>query len=486
MDYGTSTARSDSGRVRKIGTVRVAGRLCSVVALLAAFGVAMAGGCRKGAPAGSGSDAASPLDAAGPSAVHVPSPLAADAAGFEEAAPVEPPTPAPQPQVGFTAVSAGFDATCAIVAGGDLYCWGGRDRPNRPTEPLLREVAQVSTGWEHVCAVKTDGSLHCWGGNVNGQLGLGTIGVHSRRAAPERVALERVRSVAASWKHTCAVTVLGELFCWGEGSHGRLGTGDTETRSVPAKVQLEGVLAVQAGEEYTCASTADVGLHCWGYNFSGQLGLGEDWAERASCSRNEAEYVLDCLRPEPLRMAPVTSVATGGSHTCVVLGESTPSCWGWNADQQLGREAPETAWTPLPVTGVGLGRVAAVSASRTETCAVMVDGTLYCWGDGSLGRLGLGTKADRMPPTALALTPVASVSVGYAHACAVTRSGELHCWGSNAAGQLGLGDDWLANEGCVREDYPSGGGRGDRDVSFEFCVGPAPVRLPGPESAPEA
>jgi alpha-tubulin suppressor-like RCC1 family protein len=345
-------------------------------------------------------------------------------------------------------------------------------------EPVLREVVQVASGWEHVCAAKNDGTLWCWGGNVHGQLGLGTLGVHTRRDAPAQVALERVQSVSASWKHTCAATALGELYCWGDGSHGRLGTGDAETRAEPTKVELEGVVAVAVGEEHSCAIQADTGLSCWGYNFSGQLGLGEDWAEKPSCTKKEQDYVLDCLRPESLGMPTVSSFATGGSHTCAILGGSTLSCWGWNADEQLGVASPERSWTALPVTGIGWGRVTQVSASRTATCAVAGVGELYCWGDGSLGRLGLGEKSGRRPPTRLALESVAQVSVGYAHACALTRDGALWCWGSNAAGQLGLGDGWLSRQGCLREKYSDDErGRGDRDVSLEYCVGPQQVTV---------
>jgi hypothetical protein len=38
-----------------------------------------------------------------------------------------------------------------------------------------------------------------------------------------------------------------------------------------------------------------------------------------------------------------------------------------------------------------------------------------------------------------------------------------------------LGDGWLSHEGCLREEFSEEGGRGAREFSLEYCVGPLRV-----------
>ena len=79
---------------------------------------------------------------------------------------------------GVTALSAGYNQTCALAAG-SVTCWGGitdaasaeHDGP-RPVAGLTA-VEEVSVGTFHACAL-TAGAVSCWGANPNGQLGDGT------------------------------------------------------------------------------------------------------------------------------------------------------------------------------------------------------------------------------------------------------------------------------------------------------------------------
>jgi len=88
-----------------------------------------------------------------------------------------------------------------------------------------------------------------------------------------------------------------------------------------------------------------------------------------------------------------------------------------------------------------------------QTCAVLDDATLKCWGRNEYGQLGLGdTEArgdepgelgDALPTVNLGSnSTVRAVSAGVLHTCAVLESGAVKCWGTNSllTGQLGLGD----------------------------------------------
>lgn len=47
---------------------------------------------------------------------------------------------------------------------------------------------------------------------------------------------KHVKEIACGSGHSAAITTNGELYTWGQGSHGRLGHGDTANQSKPKQV----------------------------------------------------------------------------------------------------------------------------------------------------------------------------------------------------------------------------------------------------------
>ena len=99
------------------------------------------------------------------------------------------------------AVSVGDQTVCLVHRDGGVSCWGERNEAGQigdgTTTPRSRPVrlaglsgaAAVSTssgssgGEAHTCAVRAGGSVYCWGGNGFGQIGDGT---RERRLTPTR------------------------------------------------------------------------------------------------------------------------------------------------------------------------------------------------------------------------------------------------------------------------------------------------------------
>lgn len=138
-----------------------------------------------------------------------------------------------------------------------------------------------------------------------------------------------------------------------------------------------------------------------------------------------------------------TKVTAGGYHSCSVTSDELAHCWGQNDLGQLGRgdAGPFAVADPGPV--VDLAEVVDVDAGLLFTCGVVRSGSVFCWGDDSLGQLGDGTAGS---PAAIGLRqPVVgvvdavAVAAGAGHACAVLSSGSVSCWGSDTKGQLGDG-----------------------------------------------
>ena len=70
----------------------------------------------------------------------------------------------------------------------------------------------------------------------------------------------------------------------------------------------------------------------------------------------------------------------------------------------------------------------------------MSDTTLRCWGENSYGGLGDGTTntQDRPVVAQPGMPGAVEVAVGAYHTCAILLDGTVRCWGLNAAGELGV------------------------------------------------
>jgi hypothetical protein len=99
-----------------------------------------------------------------------------------------------------------------------------------------------------------------------------------------------------------------------------------------------------------------------------------------------------------------------------------------------------------------------ISAGYWHSCAVLNDGQIKCWGRNANGQLGLGDTDDRGAepgemgdalPTVDLGEGVEAVDVycGYRNTCALLSDGGIKCWGENGYGELGLGDDENVGDG---------------------------------------
>ena len=165
---------------------------------------------------------------------------------------------------GATEVASSRDRSCAIIADGQVTCWGGDEEKDRPVlVPGVSEASAVAVGRGHACAVIAGGQVTCWGSNKYGQLGDGTT-----KARPTPVmasGLAGATALAASNGHSCAVIAGGKVACWGENEAGQLGDGTRLDRAAPVEVRgVTGATDVAVGAFHSCAVIAGGRVTCWG------------------------------------------------------------------------------------------------------------------------------------------------------------------------------------------------------------------------------
>jgi alpha-tubulin suppressor-like RCC1 family protein len=79
---------------------------------------------------------------------------------------------------------------------------------------------------------------------------------------------------------------------------------------------------------------------------------------------------------------------------------------------------------------------------------VVRQGAAKCWGPNNVGQLGDGTMVANNPlATSTAISAnVTGVTVGDNHACALLMDGTVLCWGQDTSGQLGDNDPGNLNK----------------------------------------
>jgi len=296
------------------------------------------------------------------------------------------------------------------------------------------------------CAVTGEGRNYCWGFNGNGQLSKQpSLTTPTARPSTPITATDSLngpfvnfRDLSLGRTHGCAISINRQLLCWGSGN-GNFGTG--ALASVPSVNAVSTTVAVTTGEAHTCVLDIDGRIRCGGENQQGQLGDGTTTSQIGNVFTT-------------VTTARFSSVSAGRSFTCAFRrydgtnATRVPQCWGDNSLGQLGIGTTVNGLSPATVSDP-LAQAAFDSTSLVtglaHACVLNTTGNAFCWGSNGSGQLG--SSAVAAGPGRLATTMVAvdmpvgktfvRLAAGDNHTCGLTSTGEAFCWGLNSRGQLG-------------------------------------------------
>jgi alpha-tubulin suppressor-like RCC1 family protein len=324
----------------------------------------------------------------------------------------------------FKSVSAGGEHVCGLVESGDVYCWGSnvtgtlgngtRTPSSTPIRVNAGPYTAVSAGLRHTCALTAGGEVDCWGDAGAGQLGVpietlcpGSVGICG--TVPVRVATtQRFAAVHAGFDATCALTSVGEVWCWGSNNFGHLGDGTTRGRATPAPVAgTHRFRSLNVGVASVCGVTTDGVGYCWGSNIGGVLGIGSETESRVPVPVSGGLTFSDI------------SVSRGNTIftlACGLTQSGAAHCWGSNFDGALGVETvgdrcypslvlpePQLACSKTPVAVSGGLHFSAITTGFSSACGISFEGTAYCWGSNRYGALGNGTTVASSTPVQVAV-----------------------------------------------------------------------------------
>ena len=331
-------------------------------------------------------------------------------------------------------------------------------------------IIQIACGADFTLVVDNSGTVYSWGLGNYGNLGHGDTQDQYQPKAIQRLKSEVIRMVAGGAKHALAVSQSGDVWSFGHGDNGRLGNNSTRGSLVPEKTQgkvsTENCIFVAAGESHSACIDDKGNVYTWGTGTYGRLGSG-----------GENDQLVPMI-VDTLAKTESVIVSCGAFHTAVLTVAGDIWAFGGGLYGKLGFGGAENSMIPMklsrPQNGIPFSQVACGSF---HTLAITESGVTYSWGFGGHGRLGqtnevemltvptifgdaavnkcsgASTRRFRTLVTKQALvvhegedekdeespaTRIIDIGAGAKHSMYCTSQGHVYTWGHNDCGQLGM------------------------------------------------
>jgi len=363
-----------------------------------------------------------------------------------------------------------INTSAALTSDGVVHCWGrnglGEVGQGNTINPQLLPVAvtggalagktvtALSCGTFHMIAL-AGGTVYAWGRNVEGQIGQG----HTTNPQTLPVAVvgslsgKTVLKITSGGYHCLALCSDNSVHSWGSGSHGQLGTGDTNNQTLPIQITNNGSLSgrtvvdIQAGQRHTVFLCSDHSVHCVGYNNVGQCAVGNFESPQLTITNISDNGSLSGREVE--------LVGCTAQNTHVRCTDGSIHAWGIGAFGTIGDDDTVDRNLPVEITASGaladktvIGFTDGGGGNPYHQFAIVDTGKgVVGWGKNGLYHLGDGTTGRRYVPVDVTpnilprFTPyIAKIATGQNHTIILSSRGRLAGVGFNADGQTGTGD----------------------------------------------
>lgn len=316
-----------------------------------------------------------------------------------------------------------------------------------------------------------DGRTFLWG--EWGPIGDSESNRHDTASPGPRLTSD-VLDIAASHAHVCVLASHPRrVICWGQNTYGQLGRGTVSPQEGPGiVVSLMGAESIATRGFDSWALSSD-GVFFWGGTwFPGLRGESSTPRLMLTAPRRVARFANgpssfdfgfltsdgeiyafgrnsfsasgvagDAAVTAPTRIAGISTAvdySDGVRSSCAVIADGSVYCWGDRAGI-LAQRFSEQSGTAVPERVAGIDDAVRVHVGEGFACVLTRTRRVRCWGWMDWEPRDSTTTPGFSPPgPAMDLPSVRELAVGLGHACALTMDGEVYCWGSNRSGQLGI------------------------------------------------
>jgi len=182
------------------------------------------------------------------------------------------------------------------------------------------------------------------------------------------------------------MTGFGNVYLWGSGKDGRLGSGKYNNEPYPIAIPDIRFSEIVCGHHNTFGISQDGLVYAWGRNEVGQLGVG-----------NYRTSALP-INVFSLNKLQIKHIACGWQHCLALSAEGRAFSWGCGDEGQLGLGDNSSKNLPAEIKFFENMFIVDIICGHSQSAAITSDNVLYTWGHNSDCRImNANTKNHAIP-----------------------------------------------------------------------------------------
>ncbi|GAA4771270.1 MULTISPECIES: T9SS type A sorting domain-containing protein [Flavobacterium] len=321
-------------------------------------------------------------------------------------------------------IDSGMYHTVALASNGTLWAWGynnvgqlGDGTTTNRTQPVQIGTANdwvgVYTGYYHSFAIKSNGTLWGWGQNTANQLGDGSA---TNRLQPVQIGTAtNWAKVSGGENFSAGLKTDGTIWMWGSDDREQMGNGTGGAQATPTQLGISTDNSdIDAGRYHVVLLKNYNKVYTWGHNGSGQIGNG------TMVNQNVPYLIPGANNYVKIDGSVNGTVAIRDDGGLFMTGQIHTNSY--------------TAFTQIFYPSVW----ANVKTTQNNFVGVKSDGTLWAWGDNTLGQISQPSYSSSNTPMQVSGTNYSSnIGINIYSFLVLKSDGSLYGCGQNHVGQLG-------------------------------------------------
>ena len=278
----------------------------------------------------------------------------------------------------------------------------------------LVEITAFDFSGKNICAMSNLGDVWCWG--INGEYDDNNPDKHVFRSPVQIAGISQATEIAVADDISCA-TVANVANCWKNSDLVKYRDGDITSPPITVTKATPTIVDFYNETNYRCLKDIENTIYC------GKINL--------------KDYLIDNkeLSGSKTKITNVDEAFIEPSGSCVLKLDNSVWCWSHDVFEH------DTLEQRTPKKVAGLEGLHELVSGASHNCFLLNDGTAWCWGGNHYGQLGTdGSRSEINPDLQLIkLDNIINIEAGGTNTCAITADRKFWCWGRNNVGQLFTG-----------------------------------------------
>ena len=278
-------------------------------------------------------------------------------------------------------------------------------------------IDNIYSGWEHSIVTSKKGEIFSFGNNQSYQCGLPNLNSFNQNSIPDPTNISKLyniyaESISCGNEHTLILTSNKEVYGIGSNEDGVLGYTDTTLKTYkPLLIHFgekdeytKKIIKISSGTIHNLALTENGKVFSWGAAMGGQLGHDEKFLIKNSNSKKNyyisKPSIISTLNDKKIV---ISKISCGEAHSIGMTNTGSVYSWGFGSNGQLGLGFCEDYFEPgkglinsrkMIPEKININDIKDIQCGKTFTMFINNENKLLACGNNDLCQLGFKTELN--------------------------------------------------------------------------------------------